>query len=270
MTSIDWARILAQATATGVVVVLASILAEAIGPFWGALLVSLPVASGPVYAFMALNHGRDFIAGAALNGFAATAATGLCRLGNARRAPGGALGRAFIPAVLAWLAAAVPIAAVAWMPPTATLLNMVVYGAGVALSRPTARHAETARGTATVRRWLALLLRAVAVALFAAAVLALGAALGPARTGVIAAFPVTLASTFVILHRQIGGVAAGQMASTAIRGVFGFGLTLLTLHLLVQPWGAGLALLAALLMSLAWSAGLLAVRHRAAPRAALR
>ena len=53
-----------------------------------------------------------------------------------------------------------------------------------------------------------------------------------------------------------------RLASIAIRGVFGFGLTLLTLHLTVRPFGAALALATALLVSLIYSAGLLALQRR--------
>lgn len=53
-----------------------------------------------------------------------------------------------------------------------------------------------------------------------------------------------------------------RLASVAIRGVFGFGLTLLTLHVMIEPFGAALALTVALLVSLVYSAGLLVVQPR--------
>jgi hypothetical protein len=257
-----WLTALIRALTSGTVVVLASVLAEWLGPVWGALIVSLPVSAGPAYVFMALEHDAAFVAGAALNGFAANAATGLFLIVYAHLAAGRDRTATLVPAILAWLTAAIPISAVAWTPLTAFLLNAVVYGAGAFSTRHVVR-ATLVRSAVIVRpRPLDLLARATIVALFVSALLALSSALGPARTGVIAAYPVTMTSAFVILHRRIGGVAMARLSSVAIRGVFGFGLTLLTLHLMVQPFGAAIALTTALLVSLIYSAGLLVLQPR--------
>lgn len=252
---------LLRAMTAAFVVVLASVLAEILGPVWGALIISLPVTAGPVYVFMVLEHAPGFVAGAALNGLAANAATGLFLLVYARLAPRRGLARTLGPAVLAWIAAALPISALGWTPATALLLNVAVYGAAAWLTRPARPAVLTAAGPVARPRPRDLLARAAAVALFVSVVLGLSSILGAARTGVIAAYPVTLTSTFVILHRRLGGAAVGHLASITIRGVFGFGLTLLALHLMIEPLGAGLALAGALGVSLAWSAGLLALQR---------
>ncbi|MGU3539293.1 hypothetical protein [Methylobacterium sp. A54F] len=263
MTTALWLPALLRAVTTGLIVVLASAVAEAAGPFWGALIISLPVTAGPAYVFMALQHEPAFIAGAALNGFAANAATGLFLIVYARLAPRAPCPRALGAAVATWIAAAALIGTVAWTPLTAFLLNGAVYGTGTALT-PAGARAAFVRGTVATRRLLDLLLRAVAVALFVTAVLALSAVLSPARTGIVAAFPVALTSTFVILHPRVGGAATGQLARTAIRGVFGFGLTLLSLHVLIDLLGVAGAMVGALAVSLLWSAGLLALQRRRA------
>lgn len=261
MTAI-WLAALVRALIAGGVVVLASALAELLGPVWGSLIISLPVTAGPVYVFMALEHDAAFIAGAALNGFAANAATGLFLFVYAKRAGRRGLAGTLGPAALAWFAAAVPISAIGWTPLTALLLNMTVFGAAFLLTRPISQTILVPASSVARPRPLDLLVRAAAVALFVAAVLAVSTALGPSRTGVLAAYPLTLTSTFVILHRRVGGPAVARLASITVRGVFGFGLTLLTLHLLVQPLGAPLALMAGLLVSLTYSAGLLAAQTR--------
>jgi hypothetical protein len=258
--SAPWVAPLVRAVTTGLIVVLASAVAEAAGPFWGALVISLPVTAGPAYVFMALEHDAGFIAGAALNGFAANAATGAFLIVYARRGPTGSLPGAFGAALATWLASALAIAQVAWTPLTAFLLNGAVYGAGLVLCRARVRPSYAPSPVAR-RRWLDLLVRAVAVALFVTGVLAVSAVLSPARTGVIAAFPMALSCTIVILHPRVGGAATAHLASTAIRGVFGFGLTLLTLHLLAESRGVVTGLVSALLVSLAWSAGLLGVQR---------
>ncbi|WP_247636456.1 hypothetical protein [Methylobacterium sp. 37f] len=255
---------LVRALTAGTVVVLASVLAEILGPVWGALIISLPVTAGPVYVFMVLEHDAAFVAGAALNGFAANAATGLFLIVYARRATHRGLVAALGPAAMAWIAAAVSISAVAWTPVMAFLLNVVVYGAGILITRPAARTILARSAVVARPRPLDLVVRAAAVALFVTGVLALSAVLGPARTGVIAAYPLTLTSTFVILHRRVGGAAMARLAGITVRGVFGFGLTLLTVHLMVRPFGAAAALAGALLVSLVYSAGLLALQRRSA------
>ncbi|MGH1592267.1 hypothetical protein ACRBEV_32615 (plasmid) [Methylobacterium phyllosphaerae] len=260
-----WVTALVRALTSGAVVVLASVLAELLGPVWGALIVSLPVSTGPAYVFMALEHGTDFVAGAALNGFAANAAAGLFLIVYALRAAGRDLVMTLGPAALVWVAAAIPISAVSWTPLSALLLNVLVFGSGALWTREAARTSVVRSAVVARPRPLDLLIRAMAVALFVAAVLAVSSALGPARTGVVAGFPVTITSAFVILHRRIGGAAMARLASIAIRSMFGFGLTVLTLHLMVRPCGAALALSTALLVSLVYSAGLLALRPQPSP-----
>lgn len=252
---------LVRAVTAAFVVVSASVLAEVLGPVWGALIISLPVSAGPVYVFMALAHDTGFVAATALNGFAANAATGLFLIVYAMRASRRTLPRALAPAVLAWIAAAILIALVSWTPLTALLLNVAVYGTGLLLVRPAPRAPLDPNRPVARPRPRDLMIRALAVALFVACILALSSALGPARTGVIAAYPVTLTSTVAILHRRVGGVAMAQLTSLTIRGVFGFGLTLLTLHLTVEPLGAAAALILALAISLVWSAGLLGLQQ---------
>ena len=66
---------LGRATITAIVVVLASVIAEAAGPVLGALAASLPVSAGPTYVFLALTHDASFVSVSALGSFAANAAT---------------------------------------------------------------------------------------------------------------------------------------------------------------------------------------------------
>jgi len=44
------------------IVVSASRAAERAGPFIGAMIATLPVSTGPVYVFLAIDHGAPFIA----------------------------------------------------------------------------------------------------------------------------------------------------------------------------------------------------------------
>jgi hypothetical protein len=260
MTVAFWLPPVVKVVSTGLIVVCASVFAEALGPFWGALIASLPVSAGPAYVFLAMQHEADFVAASALGSLAANAATGLFLIVYSalagRTSPVKSLGAA----VLAWLVASFAVHSVAWSPITALLLNLVVYGVGFALP-DAAGGRHTAAATSTSRRWLELPLRAAAVAGFVSLIVAISSVLGPAATGIAAVFPVSLISLIVIVRPRIGGWASALLATNAMRAMLGFGMMLLTLHLAIRPLGVVAALIFALSVSGAWSIGLLFLRQ---------
>lgn len=268
-----WTPVLVKALATALVVTLASVVAEAAGPIWGALAASLPVSAGPTYVFLAMQHDRAFVAASALGGLAANAATMGFLAVYARRA-GARLGphapsraRVLGPATAVWFALALASQHVAWTAATATLLNVGAFALGLRAIRgvPAATPGPDVR---VPRRWFDLPLRAAAVALFVVAVVVASAALGPAATGTAASFPVVFTVVFLVLHARLPGTTRALLAATALRAMGGFGLMLLVLHLAVVPWGAPAALSLALLTTLAWSAGLLRPRGQSGARPA--
>jgi hypothetical protein len=259
-----WLPALIKAATTALLVVCASALAEALGPFWGALVASLPVSAGPAYVFLAMQHNSDFIAASALSSAAANAATGLFLLVYAilarRMSPWQGLG----VAVLAWLVASLAIRPVVWSPATVLLLNLGAYGIGFILCR-SVEPASIAPAASRTRRSFDIPVRAIAVALFVTAVVVASSMLGPEATGIAAVFPISLISLIVILRPRIGGAASAVLAASALRAMLGFGLMLLTLHLTIPLWGTGTALMVALFVSVAWSGGLLILRRRSHP-----
>jgi len=259
MPPVLWLPILTKAVATALVVVFASALAETMGPFWGALVASLPVSAGPVYVFLAMQHDRDFVAACALNSFAANAATGAFLIVYAMFAARFLLRWSLGAAVASWFAASWFIRQIAWTPGTAVLLNLTVFGMGFWLLRDVQEKAPGVHNVA-IRLWFDLPLRAVAVALFVVGVVVASSVLGPAGTGIAVVFPVSLTSLIVILRPRIGGAASALLAATALRAMSGFGFALLVLHLVISPWGPVPALLVALLVSMLWSGGLLVLR----------
>ncbi len=265
MTAASWLPPLVKALATALLVVSASAAAEVLGPFWGALVATLPVSTGPAYVFLAMQHGAGFVAASALSSFAANAANGVFLIAYGalagRAAPGTSLGAA----VLAWLAAGLAVQQAAWTPWTALLLNLATYGVGFAL--PHARRgAEPPSAPPARRRWFELPVRAAAVAVFVSLVVAVSTALGPGVTGIAAVFPISLISLFVIVRPRIGGPASSLLAANALRSMLGFGMMLLALHLAVRPWGLAAAFAVALLVWASWSAALLLLRRRHRPR----
>ena len=259
-----WLPILAKAVSTALLVVCASALAEALGPFWGALVASLPVSAGPAYLFLAMQHDADFVAASALSSFAANAATGMFLIVYAklaRKTP------PWPPSASRWRHGSRPASPQVTSPgrqTSALLLNLAVYGAGFRLLRGIHK-AKFQSATHARRKWFDLPLRATAIALFVSAVVLTSSVLGAAATGIAAVFPISLTSLIIILRPRIGAAASALLAATALQAMLGFGLMLLALHLAIRPWGTATALLVALLVSLAWSAGLLALRRRRKP-----
>ncbi|MDE2517341.1 MAG: hypothetical protein KGL12_15040 [Rhodospirillales bacterium] len=261
---------LVRALTTALLVVSASVAAEALGPFWGALIAAMPVSTGPAYVFLAMRHGPDFIAASALASFVANASTGIFLIVYARLAPRISAWPALGCAVLAWLAASLALHGFAWTPLRGVVTNLLVYGVGCAL--PVAAVGRSARDPdgrrPMQRRWFELPIRAAAVAVFVAAVVALSAAIGPAATGMAAVFPISLISLIVVVRPRLGAAAVAVLAANALRAMIGFGLMLLVLACTAKPLGTAPALIIALAVFLCWSACLLLWRHAGQRRAA--
>ena len=251
---------LVRAVGTALLVMFAAALAEALGPFWGALIASLPISFGPSYLFLSLQHDGNFLAASALSSFAANAATGLFLITygfQARKAP---LWRALGIACAVWLAGSVATRQIAWTPAAALVLNLIVFGTGFYLLDPADAVAPGANPAAR-RKWYDIPVRGMAIAAFVSIVVITSSALGAQATGIAAVFPVSLISVIVIVHPRLGGMAGSRLAANALRGMLGFGVMLLTLYLTVRPWGIAGALPVALLVSAAWSGGLMAWRR---------
>ncbi len=210
-----------------------------------------------------MQHDPDFIAASALSSLAGNAATGLflivyaVRSGRMRLWPGMAV------ALAAWLAGSQVTRYMGWSLVTALALNAAVYSTGLVLVRGVERTPVPIR-PALKRPWFELPARGLAVAAFVSAVVLASSVLGPAATGTAAVFPLGFVSLLVIVHARIGGAAAARLAAAALRGMVGFGLALLALHLAIPEWGVAAALVIALSVSAAWSVGLLLLRRRVA------
>ncbi len=265
MTAAIWLPPLVRAITTALLVLSASMAAEAAGPFWGALIASLPVSAGPAYVFLAMQHGPDFVAASALGSCAANAATGLFLivygLVVTRLPPWPSLG----VAVLAWLTAALAIQQITWTPLATFLFNVVVYIGGFKLLLA-ARSTRPPLLRPIGRRWFDLPGRALAVAAFVTFVVALSSVVGPTATGIAAVFPISLISLIVILRPRIGAGGSSVLVADALPPMLGFGMMLLFLHLAIPRWGIPIAYAAALLITLCWSCALVLLRPQRAAK----
>src|SRR4051795_13032218 len=75
-----WLSLVLKMAITAGFVVGAAMVAERAGPAIGALVATLPVAAGPAYFFVALDHDAAFISASAIGSIAAHAATAVFSL----------------------------------------------------------------------------------------------------------------------------------------------------------------------------------------------
>ena len=72
-----WFALATKMVVTALFVSVATIIAERLGATVGALVATLPVSAGPVYVFLALDHGPAFISVSAVASLALNAATAI-------------------------------------------------------------------------------------------------------------------------------------------------------------------------------------------------
>jgi len=238
-------------------VIAATVIAERAGPFIGALIVTLPISTGPAYVFIALDHEAEFVARAALTSVLNNVPTVLYtvvfiflaqRLGAFVSVGAG---------LAVWFVFTFLLNQTSWALLPAILLNVAV----VAVFFLTVRRFREAPMPRLPLSASELLLRAVIVSVLIAAVVTLSFTIGPEKTGILASFPATFTSTMFILHRRVGGKAAAAVMAHSLAGLLGFGLCMAVLYLTAVPLGNLAALLLALLFSLSFNTTLLLLRR---------
>jgi hypothetical protein len=243
--------------ATASVVVAASLIAERVGALIGAMVATLPVAAGPAYILLAIDHDASFIADSTVMSLAVHAPTGLLCVAYVLAAQRLPFVSSITIAVAVWIVGVWAVRGVSWSLFGVLALDAVTYGLGV----PLVRRFTHVRMPAIERRWFDVPLRAALVAMLVGAVVA-GARGGPQLAGILAVFPIVLISLMVILHPRIGGRAAAAVIANTMWGLIGFGLCVLALHLAVVPLGAPAALLAALFVALVGNATIFVLLRR--------
>lgn len=230
---------------TAAFLVAATITAERAGPLIGGLVATLPISGGPVYIFLAIDHGAHFIGQSALgsiitNGINVVFALTYVLLAQ-KRTLVVSLGGAFVM----WFAMNEAIGAMHLALPGAIIFNAIVLAIGLWLSS-SLRHVKFPRMRIY---WYDLVLRAAMVAILVGVVVTLSYHIGPAASGSLAVFPIVLSSIILILHRRVGGKAAAAVIANAVIGLGGFGVAMVTLYLTADPLGAVTALALTLAVS---------------------
>ena len=259
MIEADWLPLLIRVAAASGVVVLASLAAERVGPFFGGLIATLPVSTGPAYVLLSIDHDDAFIAQTALS----SVATNVTMIGYlvtlVLASPRVRMPVSLGGAIALWIGGAVLLRFVPWTVAVALAANLAAYVLAYRLLRRSAPEPVTRRA---VSRWYDVPLRAVLVGLLVVGVTTASSLIGPAATGIGAIFPIALSSLTAVVHQRLGGTAASATMRGAVIANPGFLLSVLTVHLLAVPAGRWWALAAGLAVSLGWSAGLLVWKAR--------
>ncbi len=255
-----WLSLALKMAVTAGFVVGATYAAERAGPVVGAMIATLPIAAGPAYFFVALDHDASFIAQSALASLVVNVDTSIFALTYAALAQRRSLAASVLPAMAVWIALAFVIRAIPWTLWTAVAFNVVGIAACIVLGNRF-RHV---RMPPTRQHWADLLLRAGMVAVLVATVVSLSTTVGPKVTGILAVFPIVLLSLMLILHRRIGGPAAAAVLSNSLLGMAGFSATCLTAHLIVERVGTAAGLTIALAVSIGCNLVFWWIRRRTA------
>jgi hypothetical protein len=244
-------------------VVAAAKVAELAGPAIGALVATLPIAAGPAYFFVALDHDAAFISASAIGSIAAHAATGVFSLVYVVLAQRHGVALSVGTAVAVWFVVAFILRSVEWTFLTVAAANLAIYGVCIALTHHY-RHVKMPR---LVGRWYDLPVRAVMVACLVAAVVGLSGRVGPTVTGMLAIYPIVMTSLMLIFQPRVGGPASAALIANTMWGLVGFSACLFTVHLATVRLGTWPGLILALAVSVVWNLALYGIRRRRLPRA---
>ena len=256
-----------KAVSAGLLVVIATRVAERAGPFWGALIAALPLSAGPIYAFVALQHGDAFIANVAAATLAGIPATAAFVLAIALITPKAGAAVAIATGGAVWFLIVGRF--VGWASEHGGLM-LLAAGAlicGHIATEPVRRRPAKLSAAA---RWYDMPARAALVGLLVASVSGLSGVIGPAATGYAAVFPVVMISMTIILKARLGGEAVAITMASTFLPLVGFSLALMTVLVTAVPIGKWNALALGLAVNIAWSALLGLIRYRGLRTAARR
>ncbi|MGU7782200.1 hypothetical protein [Burkholderia sp. PU8-34] len=185
---------------------------EAVGGF----LVSLPLTSGPISVFLALEHGSAFAAHATAGSLVATAAQAAFCIAYCRLATRG------WPVALAGACAAFSVVAgfLQWcVLPEIGLFIVTILAVALALNLIPNITARTGRLDPA---WWDLPLRMALIAGLVISVTLIAPYVGPEASGVLASFPFMAIILAVFAHRMSGHAAAQQLIRGMAAGLVGF------------------------------------------------
>jgi uncharacterized membrane protein (GlpM family) len=253
-----WLSLALKMAVTAGFVITAAMVAERAGPAIGALVATLPIAAGPAYFFVALDHDAQFISQSAIGSIAAHTATGAYSVAFVMLAQRFGMPVSVGGAVAVWFAVALLLRSLPLSFWGMAAVNLATYAACIVL---TARYRHV-RMPGFGRRWFDVPVRALMVACLVAAVVGSSGHVGPTVTGLLAVFPIVMTSLMIIFQPRVGGRATAALIAHTMWGLVGFSACLFTVHLATVQLGIWPGLLAALAVSVTWNLALYGLRRR--------
>ena len=244
-----WLSLALKMAVTAGFVIAAAMVAERVGPAIGALVATLPIAAGPAYVFVALDHDAAFISQSAIGSIAAHAATGVFSLAYIMLAQRRGMALSVTGAVGVWFVVAFLLREVEWTFLSVAAVNLVTFAVCIAL---TARYRHV-KMPLFGRKWYDVPVRALMVSVLVAAVVGLSGRVGPTVTGLLAVYPIVMTSLMLIFQPRVGGPATAALIANTMWGLVGFSACMFTVHLATVPLGTWAGLALALAVSMAWN-----------------
>lgn len=201
---------------TPLLLVAASLAVRRWGEAIGGLLVALPLTSGPISVFLAMEHGATFAAQATAGSLIATAAQALFCFAYFKLAP---LGWG-----IALASACATFAAVAALLQHVPLSEISLFLVAVSTVMLTLNllPSQAIKAGRLVPPWWDLPMRMLLIAGLVVGVTLIAPYVGAKTSGVLASFPFMTIILAVFTHRQIGHAAAQQLARGVVAGLLSF------------------------------------------------
>ncbi|TFW05790.1 hypothetical protein E4K72_10875 [Oxalobacteraceae bacterium OM1] len=201
---------------TPLLLLAASVVVRRWGEALGGFLVGLPLTSGPISVFLALEHGPAFAMQATSGSLAATAAQAAFCLLYCRLAAVG------WPVALAGACTAFALAAclLQWSGLTQTALFLLALAAMALTLYLTPKQAVTA--AKLTPPWWDIPARMALITALVIGVTLIAPHVGPKASGVLASFPFMGTILAMFAHRQVGHAAAQQVLRGMVAGLWGF------------------------------------------------
>lgn len=240
-------------------IIIVALASERAGPFFGAMVATLPVYTGPVFVFLALDHPPQFVERVTTASVAAFAVIPIYVLIYGLLAHAG---RSMLLSLGvssgAWLACAVFVQLYDWSLPEALLFAVPIFSAAILLA-PHLTDAVPLKAGA--RSWIDLVVRVLLVTIVVGVVNALAPFVPTQLTGILSIMPTVMTSLILVLHNRIGGAATAALLAHSIGGLIGMLLAITLVAATVVRWGPALSLSLALAVSVSWNLMLIAAKH---------
>jgi len=237
---------------TPLLIAAASLAGRRWGPAVGGWFVGLPLTSGPIALFLALDHGAGFAAAASVGSLTGALAEAAFCLAYAAAARAG-WPRALAAATVTFAVAAALLQRAALSPAAAAVCAFAALVLALALMPRRQASAPPPPPPAWDLPARMVITTALVLAITGAA-----ATLGPRLSGVLATFPVYAAILTIFAHRA-SAAAAVQVLRGLLLGLFAFAGFFVVLGALLEPLGVAIAFALAAAAALAIQGGSLAL-----------